>query len=1630
MQNSIIRQQILKIIRTQPQLVEQANQMLAAVEQDEDFDLEGVDEFIAALESTLTAPESYPQVLQMLIAEDMVDAGDLPEQFDRGMIISLLAALYTLESRIESNPQGFARGGLAKAAEEIRSKGRDGDTILAHINPQEARMLRAAGGSGTINPETGLPEFRKFKSVLKKLIKVALPIALSVFAPGIGTAIGSAIGLSGTAAAVAGNALLQGTISKASGGDFLQGAIGGAIGGGLGGAAGSAANNALSLGLGSTGQQILGGAITGGLQGAATGGNVLQGALGGALGSGLGNLAGAGLNETLGLGLGDAGTRMLGSGLSGATMSGLTGGDVLSGGLAGALGGMQTDNPFASALSGAAQSKLMGGDVAQGAVTGGLAGLASKYKNVFSDTESSFLPGYKTKKPGEDQQYIPFGPPQSMQGFDPNTAGLMNMDISASPGAAAQTMRRFEPLAKGTFKVAPASQVNIFKNAGAAGTLGGQAMNLPVYDVGTGPSFVQRFIDQAQSGGYMNPQWSTYRPGVQLMASGPPSVLGVDGGATAYVPNLSYPGAADSVMLATNKQFTPQSAASVLAHELYHPKQPPGTSAYQGSRGGLQEFQQNLTNVLPHLQSKYGYSGAYDNMPLNKVPLNERMADLQSFQFNQGIDFAKDPVFQQQVLKDPYARAAYNASTIERTTRLDPRDLPPGVVTSSDFGPGGPPLMWNIQNKIKNLLPAPRRYAKGGLAEMADISRPFVGYRSAGRRPESQQDRRAAADAPLSALRGAVSGVLGAPGDIESLVRMLPGLNEQTVLPTSEDIERRLPMRELNQSPTGRALTAAGQLGGGFYMGPGSPLRAIAALPSAVSRAGRDFAMASGQPAVNVMKPKGGNWLAGSVERAIEPLKRPMNPNEVEGIEAHLRKIEPFYDLSNPREARELADMRQHVTAMKNEESMNRWLENKLGKYMRNEMATPEDPLRALAERGITHAEIQPTGYNVTQPRAVAGFPEEGMAVSPTAKAWEDRADTFINNLKASYLTAGYPEAIEKNPWLLKVPPETRVYEMLSGVGDDLGFRHLADELRNAINPESGLPANLRLKYSDLEKVTVPQAVERVAKINEWRAAQKAEADMARAMGPATQVVKEYPEQGFKWVELRQPKETGKKVSVERPEMDLPPNFDERQARDAAMDMASDEGLEEGTQAFDDFVRNLMTDFNRKKTVDIDESYKALEDALKYEGETMGHCVGGYCPDVVEGRSRIYSLRDKKGQPHVTIEVAPRLLKTWDDVTAAVGKDQASKLWKEFDEIGGNNMDNTDAAFDMFIKNKGIKPAEDIVQIKGKANRAPKEEYLPAVQDFIRSGNFGKVGDLQNTGLIDLRDPNAVLRALVKVSPERDLDKGIDNFNQAVQARPDGPQYMTLDEMRDFLGGPPPAEGFSRGGQVQGYQAGGVVKAAKKTARSLGDLVDEYVRKVRKFDELGEPTYDVQKKEAPTSADVPGWHITQDLSAILKAGAMDNRLAGTNMQGWEPAHMGGAYFYSDPRLARAQHQRLIEMVGSDPAYAAELPILRAQLRKGNRLVPDEDVSLNVPWQESYQQGSFATKRPVLLNQIDRIYSADPSVTKDMIRDTIIRRRRPGYAEGGQVSGANFPTDDFDPDRIDAIVGELHAMNAA
>ncbi len=82
-------------------------------------------------------------------------------------------------------------------AEMIRQQGEGQDTVLAHINPVEAEMLRVMNG-GKINPVTGLPQFGLFSNPKKWFKSVAGPAAGVVLGnmllPGIGGVIGGAMG--------------------------------------------------------------------------------------------------------------------------------------------------------------------------------------------------------------------------------------------------------------------------------------------------------------------------------------------------------------------------------------------------------------------------------------------------------------------------------------------------------------------------------------------------------------------------------------------------------------------------------------------------------------------------------------------------------------------------------------------------------------------------------------------------------------------------------------------------------------------------------------------------------------------------------------------------------------------------------------------------------------------------------------------------------------------------------------------------------------------------------------------------------------------------------------------------------------------------------------------------------------------------------------------------------------------------------------------------------------------------------------------------------------------------------------------------------------------------------------------
>jgi hypothetical protein len=53
----------------------------------------------------------------------------------------------------------YSKKHIKDVLEQTKKKGRGGDTELAHINPVESRILKSLGGSGSINPKTGLREY-------------------------------------------------------------------------------------------------------------------------------------------------------------------------------------------------------------------------------------------------------------------------------------------------------------------------------------------------------------------------------------------------------------------------------------------------------------------------------------------------------------------------------------------------------------------------------------------------------------------------------------------------------------------------------------------------------------------------------------------------------------------------------------------------------------------------------------------------------------------------------------------------------------------------------------------------------------------------------------------------------------------------------------------------------------------------------------------------------------------------------------------------------------------------------------------------------------------------------------------------------------------------------------------------------------------------------------------------------------------------------------------------------------------------------------------------------------------------------------------------------------------------------
>jgi hypothetical protein len=259
------------------QMVDQAAQALG---NDPDITPDVIDEIIEMFEFVAENPEEYQSVIQQAIQSGALDEGDAPPEFDPAFVAIMLLAFYGLRDRMgaqQPSPSQMAQppmempqmamGGLHSMAQKLQNAGRGTDTILAHITPQEANLLERRGGAGSINPATGLPEY-KFKIKFKKIFKAVLPIALN-FIPVVGPALAVAAG-----AALNAKQGIKGMILGGLGAGL---APGGAFSG-LTNSIGGFANNMIGN-LGGLSNQVLGSTILGASTSALQGKNPFIGGL-------------------------------------------------------------------------------------------------------------------------------------------------------------------------------------------------------------------------------------------------------------------------------------------------------------------------------------------------------------------------------------------------------------------------------------------------------------------------------------------------------------------------------------------------------------------------------------------------------------------------------------------------------------------------------------------------------------------------------------------------------------------------------------------------------------------------------------------------------------------------------------------------------------------------------------------------------------------------------------------------------------------------------------------------------------------------------------------------------------------------------------------------------------------------------------------------------------------------------------------------------------------------------------------------------------------------------------------------------------------------------------------------------
>lgn len=200
---------------------------------------------------------------------------------------------------------------------------------------------------------------------------------------------------------------------------------------------------------------------------------------------------------------------------------------------------------------------------------------------------------------------------------------------------------------------------------------------------------------------------------------------------------------------------------------------------------------------------------------------------------------------------------------------------------------------------------------------------------------------------------------------------------------------------------------------------------------------------------------------------------------------------------------------------------------------------------------------------------------------------------------------------------------------------------------------------------------------------------------------------------------------------------------------------------------------------------DPDSGYQIVElapEGLAAEGAAMKHCVGGYCSQVADGKSRILSVRDRDGKPHATVEVTARPTDSGGVASNVV-------------QIQGPRNGPIDPAAQPALR----------ALLRGGVEAFPADQW-DLINHLERTGLYGRIGDTywSEDELRDLYDRAA---SALPAERKKDLmpfeDVGWEYYAQRLMSdKTDGDPDPFDDYVLRALKRGPDAQDFAEGGSV------------------------------------------------------------------------------------------------------------------------------------------------------------------------------------------------------------------------------------